>query len=107
MRQVRQARHHPRDGLKTAGPAPDPRQGVEKTDGVWVCGPAEQFIDAGALDEGRMQALARQFNLSETTFLSRSSRATMAVTSHAGSQPCQAHSIGPRVLAISAQVVTH
>lgn len=27
------------------------------------------FEDAGALDEGRMQALARQFNLSETTFL--------------------------------------
>lgn len=27
------------------------------------------FEDGGALDEGRMQALARQFNLSETTFL--------------------------------------
>jgi PhzF family phenazine biosynthesis protein len=27
------------------------------------------FEDAGALDEARMQALARQFNLSETTFL--------------------------------------
>jgi len=27
------------------------------------------FEDAGALDAGRMQALARQFNLSETTFL--------------------------------------
>ena len=39
-------------------------------DGAALSGnPLCVFEDAGALDEGRMQALARQFNLSETTFL--------------------------------------
>lgn len=39
-------------------------------DGAGLSGnPLCVFEDAGALDAGRMQALARQFNLSETTFL--------------------------------------
>ena len=37
------------------------------------------FEPGPALEATLMQALARQFNLSETTFLSHSSRATMAV----------------------------
>ena len=37
------------------------------------------FEPGPALDVALMQALARQFNLSETTFLAPSSRATMAV----------------------------
>lgn len=37
------------------------------------------FEDARDLSSAQMQALARQFNLSETTFLSPSSRATAAV----------------------------
>ena len=39
-------------------------------DGAALSGnPLCVFEDAGALDEGRMQALARQFNLPEPTFL--------------------------------------
>jgi PhzF family phenazine biosynthesis protein len=37
------------------------------------------FEDGSALDEGTMQALARQFNLSETTFILPSTRATARV----------------------------
>ncbi len=37
------------------------------------------FEDASALDDGTMQALARQFNLSETTFILPSDRATARV----------------------------
>ena len=37
------------------------------------------FEDGSGLDEGTMQALARQFNLSETTFVLRSERATAGV----------------------------
>jgi PhzF family phenazine biosynthesis protein len=47
--------------------------------GALTGNPLAVFEDAAALDEATMQALARQFNLSETTFVLPSERATARV----------------------------